>query len=108
MKLKGEEFLCRFCMHVMPHRFVLIRRYGIYNHTTQHSLDLEFFSDSQKVAATIEDKVDTRQEKIKRITGVDVALYPACKAGTLILIGEQTRNRSPPRNLKEILQSKLL
>ena len=38
----GIEFLRRFTMHVLPRRFVKIRRNGIYNHTTKRSLELEF------------------------------------------------------------------
>ena len=40
--LDGVEFLRRFCLHVFPKRFVRIRRYGIYNHTTIRNLDLQF------------------------------------------------------------------
>ena len=40
--LDGIEFLRRFTMHILPQRFVKIRRYGIYNHTTKRNLDLQF------------------------------------------------------------------
>jgi hypothetical protein len=40
--LDGIEFLRRFAMHILPKRFVKIRRYGIYNHTTKRNLDLQF------------------------------------------------------------------
>ena len=40
--LNGEEFLRRFTLHILPGRFVKIRRYGIYNHTTKRSLGLQF------------------------------------------------------------------
>jgi hypothetical protein len=33
--LSGTDFLRRFTLHILPKRFVKIRRYGIYNHTTQ-------------------------------------------------------------------------
>jgi hypothetical protein len=31
LTLNGVEFLRRFCLHTLPHRFVKIRRYGIYS-----------------------------------------------------------------------------
>jgi hypothetical protein len=31
--MEGTEFLRRFCMHILPKRFVKIRRYGIYDKT---------------------------------------------------------------------------
>ena len=38
--LDGIEFLRRFTMHILPVRFVKIRRYGIYNHTVKRKLGL--------------------------------------------------------------------
>jgi len=40
--LDGPEFLRRFTMHILPTRFVKIRRYGIYNHTVKRKLGLQF------------------------------------------------------------------
>jgi hypothetical protein len=38
--LDGVEFLRRFTMHILPRRFVKIRRFGIYNHTVKRNLAL--------------------------------------------------------------------
>ena len=38
--LDGVEFLRRFTLHILPHRFVKIRRFGIYNHTLKRNLAL--------------------------------------------------------------------
>jgi len=40
--LDGVEFLRRFALHILPRRFVKIRRFGIYNHTTKRNLGLQF------------------------------------------------------------------
>ena len=40
--LDGVEFLRRFTMHILPRRFVKIRRFGIYNHTVKRNLNLQF------------------------------------------------------------------
>ncbi|MCF8222959.1 MAG: transposase [Bacteroidales bacterium] len=40
--LYGAEFLRRFTLHILPARFVKIRRYGIYNHTVKRNLRLQF------------------------------------------------------------------
>lgn len=40
--LNGVEFLRRFCMHILPGRFVKIRRFGIYNHTLKSKMELTF------------------------------------------------------------------
>ncbi|MBK8805589.1 MAG: transposase [Bacteroidales bacterium] len=43
----GVEFLRRFCLHILPSRFVKIRRYGIYNHTLKRRLDLQFVPETK-------------------------------------------------------------
>lgn len=106
--LKGAEFLRRFCMHVVPKGFVRIRRYGIYNHTFVRNLDLSFFTPAQETAQIIERKVETKEQQILRLTGIDISRCPACKTGVLVLIKQQPRIRSPSGNLKQILESKLL
>jgi len=40
--LDGIEFLKRFTLHILPRRFVKIRRFGIYNHTVKQHLKLQF------------------------------------------------------------------
>jgi hypothetical protein len=40
--IDGMEFLRRFTMHILPRRFVKIRRFGIYNHTVKRKLELLF------------------------------------------------------------------
>ncbi|MBK8805584.1 MAG: transposase [Bacteroidales bacterium] len=45
--LDGVEFLRRFCLHILPSRFVKIRRYGIYNHTLKRRLDLQFVPETK-------------------------------------------------------------
>ena len=40
--MDGVEFLRRFTMHILPSRFVKIRYFGIYNHTTKRNLELQF------------------------------------------------------------------
>ncbi|MFA5229214.1 MAG: transposase [Candidatus Paceibacterota bacterium] len=42
--LCGVEFLRRFAQHILPSRFVKIRRYGIYNHTVKRNLGIRYQS----------------------------------------------------------------
>lgn len=105
--LKGPEFLRRFCMHIMPDRFVRIRRFGIYNHTTIRNLELQFVPKQVEAAREIDKKAETKQERIKRLTGFDVCRCPSCKKGTMVRIREIPRIRSPAGNLPSILYSKL-
>jgi hypothetical protein len=96
-RLEGAEFLRRFCMHILPRRFVKIRRYGIYNHTTKRNLELQFKSEEkpQTVIAEVKPKKETAQERLKRLTGFDVYQCPKCKKGVMHVIRELPRIRSP-------------
>ena len=105
--LEGAEFLRRFCQHVMPKRFVRIRRFGIYNHTAIRNLDLQFFPLAQQTAQKIERKAETRQERIKRLTGIDVCKCPSCKTGKMVTIRVIPRIRSPAGHLPSILLANL-
>lgn len=106
--LSGVEFLRRFCMHILPQRFVKIRYYGIYNHTTKKNLALQF------VPLTIEDiekkskPKETAQQVIHRITGHNVQQCPICKKGIMRKIRELPRIRSPNSVLPSLLFAKLL
>jgi hypothetical protein len=103
--MEGVEFLRRFCLHVMPQGFVRIRRYGIYNHTTQRNLDLQFFTQAQTAAKEIEKKKERPQERIKRLTGIDTCRCPSCKSGRLIVVKELPRIRSPAGHLPSMYPS---
>lgn len=106
--LSGVEFLRRFCMHILPYRFVKIRYYGIYNHTTKRNLVLQF------TPLTIEDiekkskPKESAQQSIHRIIGRDVRQCHVCKKGIMRRIRELPRIRSPNRNLPSLLFAKLL
>jgi len=80
-------------MHILPPRFVKIRRYGIYNATVKRNNNLIF---------TIEQKQDIQDislnnkpnhlekestlERFERITGIDVTKCPFCKKGKMRII----------------------
>jgi len=88
--LGGVEFLRRFCQHILPHRFVKIRRYGIYSSRARAL--------KEKVNPKMQIKhraKETTQERIKRLTGFDVYRCPYCKQGTMQLVEELPRVRSP-------------
>lgn len=92
--MDGVEFLRRFCLHILPKRFVKIRRYGIYNHTTKRNLDLQFVPEKPTERKDGQKK-ETSQERLKRLTGFDVYQCPFCKKGKMHIVRELPRIRSP-------------
>lgn len=83
--LDALEFIRRFCLHILPPRFMKIRAYGFLANTTKkEALALIRASLGQNPPSeTEEDKEETSAEKILRLTGLDITLCPKC-GGTLI------------------------
>tara|TARA_R110002110_G_scaffold18838_1_gene78736 strand:- start:271 stop:1440 length:1170 start_codon:yes stop_codon:yes gene_type:complete len=104
VRLTGAEFLHRFCMHILPKRFVKIRRYGIYNHTTKRNLELQF-EPEKSIIEKEAPKQETSQERIKRLTGFDMAQCPKCKTGRMVIVRELPRIRSPARPLYQLIRA---
>ena len=108
--IDGVEFLRRFTMHILPKRFVKIRRFGIYNHTLKRNLNLQFVPKGKPDLDTIIKKQkppETNVERFERLTGMNPCLCPVCKTGRMVTIRELPRIRSPswsPLN-KTLIQS---
>jgi hypothetical protein len=86
--LTGEEFLRRFCMHILPCGFVKIRHYGIYSSRFRSTI----VKDKSKMVIQ---QVETTIERINRLIGIDINRCPRCKKGLLILVDVIPRSRSP-------------
>lgn len=87
--LSGVEFLRRFCMHILPKRFVKIRYYGILSSKQKDRV-------KSLLARKPETKVtETRQERIVRLTGFDSRLCPVCKKGFMHTIELLPKIRAP-------------
>lgn len=94
--LDAIEFLRRFAMHILPRRFVKIRRFGIYNHTTKQNPDLQFTQPPKvKVDAIANQPAETTLQRIERLTGFNPCLCPICKTGKMIVICKLPQIRSP-------------
>lgn len=86
--LTGEEFLRRFCMHILPHGFVKIRYYGIYSSRFRSTL-----LKGRIIVALHPD--ETVIERITRLIGFDISACPRCKTGKLVPAAIIPRSRSP-------------
>lgn len=107
VRLPGVEFLHRFCQHILPKRFVKIRRFGIYNHTTKRNLELQFVPEESMVEKTLmgKNEKETTIERIKRLTGFDIGKCPKCKNGRMQVVRELPRIRSPSRPVLQLLHA---
>ena len=93
--LDGVEFLRRFTLHILPQRFVKIRRFGIYNHTIKRNLELQFVPSDIDTVIKQQKTPETTIERFQRLTGIDPCLCPVCKKGRMIAIRELPCIRAP-------------
>ena len=96
--LDGIEFLRRFTQHILPRRFVKIRRFGIYNHTVKRNIDLQFTVEEKPGIDAIikrQQTPETNHQRLERLTGINPCICPVCKTGRMITIRELPRIRSP-------------
>jgi len=87
--LTGEEFLRRFCLHILPLGFVKIRYYGIYSTRFRTTI----LNGKEKMVIK---PVETIIERIDRLTGINVRQCPCCKKGHLVPVAIVPRMGSPP------------
>ena len=100
VNMDGVEFLRRFTMHILPSRFVKIRYFGIYNHTTKKNLALQFVPQQKPDIDTLikeKEPPETRLQRFERLTGFNPCQCPVCKKGRMVVVRELPRIRSPDR-----------
>ena len=78
--LDAVEFIRRFCLHILPPRFMKIRAYGfLANANKKMALALIRASlGTQPPPEPKEEKEETAAEKILRLTGLDITTCPNC------------------------------
>ena len=88
MTLTNEEFTRRFAQHILPHRFVRIRHYGILSSTWKRGklTQLQFSL-----------KIERKQTPVKAL----LRKCPCCKTGTLITNRVFGERGPPPQYLLE-------
>ena len=88
MRLKAEEFIRRFLLHVLPGGFVRIRHFGfLANRYKKENIQKcrEIIGCSEQVPETREKNY---QERMLELTGIDLTQCPCCKTGSMIVIEE--------------------
>ncbi|MCT4620791.1 MAG: transposase [Marinisporobacter sp.] len=88
MTIPAPEFIRRFLFHILPHKFVKIRHYGILSNKSKRSkielcrkliaiiLNREVFRVSVSKLSTV--------DLIFKLTGKNISICPCCKKGTMV------------------------
>jgi len=80
-------------MHILPRRFVKIRYYGILSSKQKNRVRSLLAKKPEKKV------IETRQERIVRITGFDLRICPVCKTGFMHTIELLPKIRAPTNAL---------
>lgn len=89
--LSSDEFLRRFCMHILPRKFMKIRHYGILsNRNKKKSL--------QQARKSLVVDIPQRKDKDWKVIlfekyGVDITACPKCKKGEMVTIQKLIRGQ---------------
>ena len=86
MTLEATEFIRRFLMHILPHKFVKIRHYGILsnrNRKTKLKICKKQIGSVFKYRKEELKKKSTR-EILLLLTGIDLQQCPCCKKGKMV------------------------
>jgi hypothetical protein len=87
MTLSAMEFIRRFLLHVLPSRFMKIRYYGFLANICKRKSVLlirRLIGKAMEVRNLVK---ETIQEKMLRLTGRDILLYPHCRKGRMVRRG---------------------
>jgi len=93
-KLDGPRFCRRFLSHVLPHRFVRIRRYGILSNRVRELL-LQQCRDLLGAQSPHAPNQESRSAACFRIFGVDPERCPTCHQGRLVVRATWRATRLP-------------
>lgn len=95
MTLEAEEFLRRFCMHILPPKFVKIRHYGFLASRVKVKLKIH-----QMKIGKLPDKSDNMSyvEITKTLLGFDLVACPCCKTGRMKIVLQFGANSPPNQN----------
>jgi hypothetical protein len=94
MSLEAVEFIRRFCLHILPAKFVRIRHYGMLSSKAKGH-DLTLARADLKAEAPKKSVVDWKSICKERL-GFDVERCPCCSKGRMQEIFRFQASRSPP------------
>jgi hypothetical protein len=96
MTISSDEFIRRFLIHVLPHRFMKIRHYGLLGNRNK-TTKLKVCKELTRTPIIAKEKITTLQ-LIQRITGKDISKCPHC--GSDKLSRYMDFGKSPPTTSK--------
>jgi hypothetical protein len=109
MSLDADEFIRRFLLHVLPHRFTRIRQYGFLSNrhrTRKLALCRSLITQTESVMPEPSDPCDWKS-RYEKLTGMSLDSCPACGKGRMVCVEilEATWRRFRSRRSKPKIDS---
>ena len=92
LTIGADEFIRRFLLHVLPRGFTKIRYYGFLAHANKKTCIALIRTLINPTAAHAQKLVESVQQMMLRLTGVDICCCPQCGEGTLVYVRPLTRS----------------
>jgi hypothetical protein len=86
LTLSAQEFIRRFLLHVLPHGFTKIRYYGFLAHSNKKTCIALIRKLIGAPIAYVDKLVESVQEMMLRLTGIDIGCCPKCGKGKLVYL----------------------
>ena len=86
LTISAHEFIRRFLLHVLPRGFTKIRYYGFLAHANKKTCIALIRTLINATTAYAKKLVESVQEMMLRLTGVDICCCPQCGKGTLVYL----------------------
>ena len=86
LTVSAEEFIRRFLLHVLPCGFTKIRYYGFLAHANKKTCIELIRTLIDATTAYVQKLVESVQEMMLRLTGVDIGCCPQCGKGKLVYL----------------------
>lgn len=103
MRLQGQEFLRRFTMHILPHRFRKVRQYGFVSNASKKKSIAQARASLAVKQKELLTKAERKQLAKTRIFKDRVHKCPNCKVGELQTITSWLGNKDPPTSDHQLL-----
>jgi hypothetical protein len=94
--LEATEFLRRFCLHILPPRFVKIRHYGFLASRVKRKLKIEQMK--RGIIAQKDKSIHSKSDyaEIAKVRlGLDISTCPCCKTGRMVIVMQFGANAPP-------------
>lgn len=88
LTVTAEEFIRRFLLHILPKGFMKIRYFGFLGHANKKTAIPLIWKLIDPDAVIAEKVVETVQETMLRVSGIDISLCQNCGKGKMVCVGD--------------------